>query len=55
MRKIQQMPDTTDLKVWAEWLVATCLLFGCSVGTAYKVTAIFIEGIEHERREASSR
>jgi hypothetical protein len=29
----------------AEWVVATCLLFGASVGTAYQVAGLFVEGV----------
>lgn len=38
----------SDPKSIAEWLVNTCLLFGSTVGTAYKVAGLFIEGIEIE-------
>lgn len=30
----------------AEWIVETCLLFGTTTETAYKVAAVFIEGLE---------
>lgn len=38
-----------DPKVLAEWVVTTCLMFGASVGTAYKVAGLFIEGLENDR------
>jgi hypothetical protein len=32
----------------ADWIVDTCLTFGTSVVTAYKVAALFIEALENE-------
>lgn len=33
----------------ATWIVSQCLIFGSQVSTAYKVAAVFIEGLErHE-------
>lgn len=32
-------------KQLAEWLVDTCLLFGMSVGGAYKVAGLFVEAV----------
>ena len=29
----------------ARWIVATCLLFGSTVATAYQVAGLFIKGI----------
>lgn len=31
----------------AEWVKDTCLLFGTTVETAYKVAALFIEGLKN--------
>lgn len=36
-------------KEMAEWVVKTCLLFGASIKTAYKVAGLFVEGIVIER------
>lgn len=30
------------------WVVQTCLLFGTSATTAYKIAALMVEGIEQE-------
>lgn len=38
--------DAAELEKWATWVVATCLTFGSSVSTAYKVAGLFIEGLE---------
>jgi hypothetical protein len=32
----------------AAWVRDTCLLFGTSVATAYKVAAMFMEALAHE-------
>ena len=37
-----------DDLVIAQWVRDTCLLFGTTVETAYKVVAMFIEGLKHE-------
>lgn len=36
----------------AEWIVATCLLYGASESTAYLVAGHFLQGLE---RDASAR
>lgn len=35
----------------AEWVVNTCVTFGASVHTAYKVAGLFIEGIARPDQE----
>ncbi|HEU4731733.1 MAG TPA: hypothetical protein VFT22_27745 [Kofleriaceae bacterium] len=32
----------------ADWIVETCLTFGASVTTAYRVAALFLEALENE-------
>jgi hypothetical protein len=32
----------------ADWIVITCLRFGASIPTAYRVAALFVEGIDRE-------
>ena len=32
----------------ADWIVETCLTFGTSVTTAFKVAALFIEALEND-------
>lgn len=39
--------QTTDRQL-AEWVVQTCLMFGASVVTAYRVAALFIEALEND-------
>lgn len=39
----------TDREI-AEWVVTTCLLNGTTVGTAYTVAGMFVDGLERERR-----
>jgi len=38
--------DAAELERWAKWVVATCLTFGTTVSTAYKVAGLFVEGLE---------
>jgi hypothetical protein len=32
-------------KELADWVVATCLIFGASVATAYQVAGLFVEAV----------
>lgn len=34
----------------AEWVKVTCLMFGASPATAYKVAGLFVEGLERGGR-----
>lgn len=43
---IERCVDATELEKWAKWVVVTCLTYGTSVSTAYKVAGLFIEGLE---------
>jgi hypothetical protein len=36
-----------DYRALAEWVKDTCLLFGTTVETAYRVAAMFVEGLKH--------
>lgn len=45
----QRYLDTAELNKWAKWVVETCLTFGTSVSTAYKVAGLFVEGLERDR------
>lgn len=38
----------------AEWVKDTCLLFGTTVETAYKVAAMFIEGLKHDLEKSNA-
>lgn len=44
-----------DERVIAEWVRDTCLFFGTTVETAYRVAALFVEGLKHnlEKQRAS--
>lgn len=44
-KKVEEM----TLEELAEWICKTCLLFGASPSTAYKVASVFVEGLENER------
>lgn len=46
-------PRFHDDEALAEWVKDTCLLFGTTTETAYKVAAMFIEGLKHELKEPS--
>lgn len=46
-KKIEEM----DLQEIADWICKTCLLFGASPSTAYKVAGAFVEGLEKPKRE----
>lgn len=35
-------------KELAEWVVQTCLMFGTTVATAYKVAGLFLEALSDE-------
>lgn len=47
-------PVTLDDAAWAEWVKDTCLLFGTTVETAYRVAAMFIEGLKHESEKQNA-
>lgn len=36
----------------AEWVVETCLTFGATTYTAYKVAGLFVEGLSDDRSAA---
>ncbi len=39
----------------ADWLVDTCIVMGCTVGLAYKVAGIFLEGLAMDCGESPQR
>ena len=41
-------PSSTNYLALAEWVRDTCLLFGTTVETAYRVAAMFIEGLKYD-------
>lgn len=45
----KRLEDMTDQEL-GEWIVQTCLIFGAEVTTAYQVAAVFLRGLQHERR-----
>ncbi len=57
INRLKQMllyPDEERQKALYElgtWVVSTCLLFGAELSTAYKVAAIFVEGLENSYRK----
>lgn len=40
-----ELPSRKDL---ADWVIATCLLFGAEVETALKVALVFLQGLQNE-------
>ena len=44
----QKKLDEMTLEEIAEWVCNTCLMFGASTSTAYKVAATFVEGLEKQ-------
>ncbi len=40
-------------KELAEWVVATCLMFGASVATAYQIAGLFVQGSREKRSRAN--
>jgi hypothetical protein len=45
---VDRTSEQFDDAAWAAWVCDTCLLFGTTVETAYRVAAMFIEGLKHE-------
>lgn len=41
--------DAAELEKCAKCVVATCLTFGTTVATAYKVAGLFVEGLQRDR------
>lgn len=54
MHKIpyQDLDPNEEIKILAEWVKDTCLLFGASPATAYTVAGTFANGLEKSLREA---
>lgn len=42
--------ESMTLEELGDWLVQTCLMFGASTSTAYKVSGTLIAGVEQMRR-----
>lgn len=40
--------DTAELEKWAKWVVVTCLTYGTTVSTAYKVAGLFVQQLEQD-------
>ncbi len=41
-----------DSEQLAKWVVATVLMYGGSVATAYQVAGLFVAGVEAARKES---
>jgi hypothetical protein len=48
----EPLPSTE--RALAEWIKDTCLLFGTTVETAYRVAALFIEGLKHNLEKVNA-
>lgn len=46
--RLQSKQREYALHELGDWVVETCLLFGASATTAYKVAALMVEGIDRE-------
>ena len=50
-RSMNKPIEEMTLAELAEWVKMTCLMFGASPATAYKVAGTFVEGLERTGRK----
>jgi hypothetical protein len=41
-------------RAMADWVVDTCLAFGCTVATAYQVAGLFVSGVRNPPKRGNA-